>query len=334
MFIKKSGPGLKDIAEKAGLAVPTVSLILNGRSNNYISAKTRERVLAIAHELKYRPRFSGKLLSGQRTRTAAIVLTQAIHIAEPHLQELVLDLIGRLEGMEYAAYVATLGRDALSQLVDLADRGCEAFVFIGRMDEAEDASSLLKERRLSYIGYNSNLDRSVDSDTPVGVAALLRHFLDRGRADFKMFLLPEAEAFAPNSRAAALHHLFPSDSDEALRAERFIYMVQPGQDSTSRYEAGMAATRELLATTPRPGALFYHTDHHALGGIKALGEAGLRVGSDVLVAGYNNIEAMRWLPFPASSAAPDLESITPALLSELLGAGPCRRRIEPKVFLR
>ncbi|MBN8215074.1 MAG: LacI family DNA-binding transcriptional regulator [Spirochaetes bacterium] len=334
MFAKQSGPGLKDIAEKAGLAIPTVSLILNGRSNNYISAKTRERVLAIARELKYRPRFSGKLISGQRTRTAAIVLTQAIHIAEPHLQELVLNLIGRLEGMEYAAYVATLGRDPIAQLGNLADRGCEAFVLIGRMDDAEAATELFRQRRLSYIGYNSNLDRSVDSETPVGVAALLRHFLDCGRTDFKMFLLAEAEGFAPNSRSAALLHLFPDDADAALRSDRILFMADAGADAPSRFEAGFAATHTLVSSVPRPGALFYHTDHHALGGIKALSEAGLRVGTDVLVAGYNNIEAMRWLPFPASSAAPDLERLAPALLSELLGEGPCRRRIEPKVFLR
>ena len=61
------GTGIRTVAELAGVSIGTVSKILNpGSSANIrVSAETREKVLAAADRLGYRPSYGAKLLRGE-----------------------------------------------------------------------------------------------------------------------------------------------------------------------------------------------------------------------------------------------------------------------------
>src|SRR5689334_11957122 len=56
-----------DIADKAGVSITTVSRALNGYSD--VNEKTRQRIIAIAEELKYYPSAAARHLQGKRTNT-------------------------------------------------------------------------------------------------------------------------------------------------------------------------------------------------------------------------------------------------------------------------
>jgi DNA-binding LacI/PurR family transcriptional regulator len=68
---------------------------------------------------------------------------------------------------------------------------------------------------------------------------------------------------------------------------------------------GAAAVRSLLAQGPPPDALFCFNDLLALGALRALHEAGLRVPDDVAVVGFDDIEEARY-------STPTLTTVTPA----------------------
>lgn len=67
--------GLKEVAKAAGCSVAVASTVLNNaKGNTAVGAKTRERVLAVAQQLNYRPHFAARSLIGQRTMTLGLYI--------------------------------------------------------------------------------------------------------------------------------------------------------------------------------------------------------------------------------------------------------------------
>src|SRR5207249_2774515 len=65
---------IRDVARVAGVSLSTVSQVLNGRAG-YASADTRDRVLAAARDLNYRPNALARGLVTSRTGTLGLVIT-------------------------------------------------------------------------------------------------------------------------------------------------------------------------------------------------------------------------------------------------------------------
>jgi len=64
---------LADVARRAGVAVTTVSHVLNRRDDTWISDATRTKVIAIARELGYRPNALARSLRSQSTHTLGVI---------------------------------------------------------------------------------------------------------------------------------------------------------------------------------------------------------------------------------------------------------------------
>ena len=85
---------LKQIAKSAGVSIPTVSRILNGRESGVpIREQTRERVLAVANELGYKPNLLARGLVGSKSSLIGVIVRD---IADPFLNQV-------LKGMYDAA---------------------------------------------------------------------------------------------------------------------------------------------------------------------------------------------------------------------------------------
>ncbi|MEK6796364.1 MAG: LacI family DNA-binding transcriptional regulator [Spirochaetota bacterium] len=332
---KKRVIGLKDIAREAGVAVPTVSLILNGRTNTFIADATRERVKAIAHRLNYRAKFSHKLIHGAQTHTAAIVITEEIHRADEHIRSLVLLLIEKLECLGYSSYVTTLVGVPAERIRDLIDRGTDAFIVIGVPEDGAALRQVFIENDVHYLGYNATLDRNIISDTPAGVEKIIRYFIAQGRDRFRLLIDDDRESYAPNSRFAGLTRVFPDMPEDELW-ERYVFPLAriPRDGMEDRFASGYATTRSLMEKAVDAAALFYFTDIYALGGAKWLVENGIAVGKDMLVAGFNNTEAVKYHPFPISSGDQDIDAVTDAIAENLFSDGPCGVTIVPNVVFR
>lgn len=75
---------LKDVAEKAGVTVTTVSRVINNRG--YISEQTRKKIYDVMKELNYQPNELARSLSKQRTNTIGIIVP---HIVHPYFAKLI-----------------------------------------------------------------------------------------------------------------------------------------------------------------------------------------------------------------------------------------------------
>ena len=66
---------LKDIADKAGVSLMTVSRVMN--NDPKVGAKTRDKITAIAQELKYSPNVAARRLSSSKSFFIGIVCEYA-----------------------------------------------------------------------------------------------------------------------------------------------------------------------------------------------------------------------------------------------------------------
>lgn len=70
-------PTIKDVAEKAGVTVTTVSRVLNNRG--YISDKTRKRVYEVMREINYQPNEVARALTKKNTNIIGVIVPSIIH---------------------------------------------------------------------------------------------------------------------------------------------------------------------------------------------------------------------------------------------------------------
>jgi LacI family transcriptional regulator len=105
---------VKDVAARAGVTQPAVSVVLNGaRSNTLVSDSTRQKIMQAAMELGYRPNRSAQTMRSGKSRMIGVLLrnnSRAMEdelMAHPLTYEMVL---GINEGLDVAGYMMALVR--------------------------------------------------------------------------------------------------------------------------------------------------------------------------------------------------------------------------------
>ena len=273
---------LKELAERLGLSPATVSLVIN-RSPvaDSIPQETKDRVLAAARKYKYRPSFFARSLRAQRSFTIGVIV--------PEVSD------------GYSASVMSGVEDHLLQ------EGYFYFVVSHRhrADLIDEYPRLFLER---------SVDGLIAVDTPwtlqlsVPVVTVSGHNHVKGVTNIVLDHVRAAEI--------ALKHLFhlghreiafikgqEFSSDTAVRwaniekAARHLglrissALVSQLEGDSPSPELGYEATQKLLSSHKRFTALFAFNDISAMGAIRALREARLRVPDDVSVVGFDDIES-------------------------------------------
>ncbi len=326
---------LKMVAERAGLSPSTVSQILNRRPNDFSSEETRQRVFAIASEIGYKQNFGHKVLRGDKTHTVAILLGMHRLSLEEHIQELIIMLLDKFEQRNYASYLISLGETAagnMRKVRDLISRGVDGFVAIGAPHGAKEIEQEIMMQGKCLIGFNADFQRDVCQRVSPSAETILRFFLAEGRSNFKVLFGNSVNI----ERMQAFSRIFPDLSREEITARYYVNMGDLGEhndiDLFSR--VGYEKTREVMEKDPSIQALYYMNDYFVLGGVKYLFEHGYKIGKDVAVGGFNNINAVRNHVCPISSGRHKLEEISDILVQEVEETGKLKKMIEPETIIR
>ncbi|MHA3948042.1 LacI family DNA-binding transcriptional regulator [Cellulomonas bogoriensis] len=273
------------IAEEAGVSVPTVSKVLNGRAD--VAEATRVRIEELIQHHGYR-----------RRRVAPATNAPMV--------DLVFHRLGSPWAMELIRGVEDVAREAGVEVV-LSEAG------EGRIPRTEWLESVLKRRPLGAIMVFSDLEASqrrqlearnipfvvvdpvgeeVDDVPSIGSAnfnggmVATRHLLGLGHRRIAVIGsaqdVPCSTARIAGYRAALEAHGVPVDP-------RFIRHGNFSVDGGHRH--GL----DLLQLADRPTAIFAGSDLQALGVYKAARDLSLHVPQDVSVVGYDNIDAAVWV---------------------------------------
>jgi DNA-binding LacI/PurR family transcriptional regulator len=296
-----------DVARRAGVSQPTVSLVLSGNPRARVAEGTRARVLRAAEELGYRPNMLARGLVQQRSYALGVMVPD---LGNPFFSEVVRG-VERVAAQEGYAVLLCDTREATAErhLEALRDRVVDG-VIIDAVGGTSLPESLLAGLNVMLIDEPSERWPGIASDALQAGRLVAEHLLALGHRELAMTGPAEAahgfrmreRGFVQVLRGAGL-------SLESGRLRRAPATVQGGMD----------AMRALLARSDRPTAVFCVNDLMALGALKACLSAGVGVPGGLSIAGCDDIEM-------ASVVTPELTTV--AVPARELGARAARQLLQ------
>jgi DNA-binding LacI/PurR family transcriptional regulator len=294
-------PVMADVARRAGVSYQTVSRVINDHPS--VAPSTRARVSAAIAELGYRPNAAARALVTRSNRTIGLVTVNISQYGPAHTM---LGLEEAVRGAGYALGVAILddlSQDAMKEAVDrFVAQSVDAVVVQATYDAAVRAVAALRvpvPLVAVQAGHGDVPTASVDQAAGAGLAT--HHLLDLGHR--------------------SVHHVSgPHDSQEArarvqawrgalTAASCEVPDLEPGDwTAVSGYEAGrrLVARREAGEAVT---AVFAANDQMAVGVLRALAEADLRVPQDVSVVGFDDIPEAAYLSPPLTTVRQDFAEL-------------------------
>ena len=276
-------PTMKRIAGQLGVSITTVSKVLNNHTD--ISEATRQRVLAKVKELGYQPNAVARSLTLRSTRTIGIVIPDLMH---SFFVEIIAGLEKVASARGYGLLLCSSNEDARKErqeLEMLRQRQVDAIVLASA--NAEGNTDLLQ--RLSAIGIGVvMIDR--DDHPDVRCDRVLTDDLEVGRLATSHLLSLGRTAIAHIAGPPIVHAKRRADGyTNALRdaglTARPEWIVRAGFKDADGYRA----MKKLLTVRPKIDGVFAANDPAAIGAMKAIWEAGLRVPEDIAVVGAGDI---------------------------------------------
>jgi DNA-binding LacI/PurR family transcriptional regulator len=298
------------IAETAGVSVPTVSKVLNGRSG--VSDQTRARVEELIEQYGYRkpPAKGNDTLELVFAELAGMPAVEIIRGVEQVARKYRFGVVISESGPGPTA--------AAGAVDDLIERRPRAVLAVGRLSEAE--RDLLKTRGIPFVILDPAGD--LPDDVPFvgatdfrGGQVATRHLLKLGHR--RIALLTEPEHLPCHARLAGFHSAL---QEAGIPAQPDLVVT-----AALTREAGYTAAAGLLARggTDRPTAVFASSDLQALGVYRAAREAGLRVPEDLSVVGFDDLPVGAWVDPPLTTVHRPLAEMAAAAaeLAVSLGRG-------------
>ena len=322
-------PRMADVAGVAGVSQQTVSRVLNDFPK--IRPATRDRVLAAIEQTGYRRNVAARTLVTRRSGTIGVITADMNHFGPSNIL-LGLESASRAAGYNLSlAGLPEISGTALRAAVDqVLDQAVEAVVMlVAHWTALTLAQSLRIGVPLVLVeGDLSATPLTAGVDQIAGARMATNHLLDLGH-DSVVHLPGPADWLEASARREGWRMAL----EERARPIPAL-MAEGDWSSHSGYEASTAMLRQC-----RPTAVFAAYDQMALGLLRALHEAGLRVPEDVSVVGFDDLPESGYFTPPLTTVRQDLHELgqrTMALVLRVL-AGELDASVplvEPRLIIR
>jgi LacI family transcriptional regulator len=307
---------LKDIAQRVGVSVTTVSRALGGYED--VAEETREKVLRAAEELGYYPSATARQLQKRRTDTIGFVIpTFGPRFSDPYFSELLAGIGNEAARHHFDLLVSTRSPDSPGE-----EEAYRRLVDGRRVDGVLAVRTRVEDPRLWYLiqrGFpfvafgRSHADDDfpyLDVDGQKGMHDAIQHLIDLGHESI-------AYVSAPLDLTFATHRL--AGYRQALEESGLVYDEELVAVGNLTEEDGYQAAHRLLSLPDPLTAISVANDLMALGAMRAVHECGLRVGQDVAITGFDDIPL-------AAHAHPPLTTVRQPIYD--IGRRICRMLIQ------
>jgi LacI family transcriptional regulator len=284
---------MRDVAKASGFSPATVSIVLNNAPlARYIAPATKKRIEDVAKKFGYRPNAMARFLRSKRSHTVGVMF---FDITDPFCTPV-------LRGIENALYQCSyvpIFADAHNQrnrferyLELLLDHHIEALIVVANWLFVDiQLLADLNKRNISAatIGWELPGDTvsSVMVDNETGGRLAIQHLHQLGHRKIAFIRGPKRVVdAAPRWRGIQKYaHAASLDIDPALIAQ-----LPDSLDPNSSFEGGQRLTEELLQKKKRFTALLAFDDMTAIGAIRALTKAGVKVPEQCSVVGFDDVQ--------------------------------------------
>ncbi len=295
---------MKDIAQDLGVSMVTVSKVL--RNHPDISEETRERVLRRIEELNYRPNLAARALVTGKTHLMGLVVPDLVHSFFSQLANAISKVL-RKQGYSLVISSSQEDPELEQQEIDhLLARSADC-LFIASTQCTIESFRRIEEQETPYIlvdrkfqGLAANFV-GVD-DEQVGYMAT-EHLVEIGCRRIAHIGAPYASPAI--GRLEGFRRALNRHGIEV--PVEYVFTRPHGDDAGDL--TGYVAMKKLLNLRPIPDAVFCHNDPTALGAMKAVLEAGLKIPEDIAIVGCGNVRYSDSLRVPLSTIDQDCEAI-------------------------
>jgi DNA-binding LacI/PurR family transcriptional regulator len=308
--VKRSGEKnftvtMRDVAKASGFSPATVSIVLNNAPlARYIAATTKKRIEETAKRMGYRPNAMARFLRSKRSNSVGVML---FDVTDPFC----IPVLRGIENGLYQAGYTPIFADAHNQasrferyMEMLLERHVEGLIVVANwlfVDIQLLADLTKREIPAVTIGWELPTDNisSVIVDNEAGARLALEHLFQLGHRKIayirgpKMLIdsAPRWRGIQKFAQASGL------EIDSAL-----VLQLPESFDPNSSFENGFRLTEELLQHKKKFSALMAFDDLTAMGAIRALAKAGIKVPEQCSVTGFDDVAI-------SSLSAPSLTTV-------------------------
>ena len=304
---KSGGPAvtIAYIAESAGVSVPTVSKVLNGRSG--VSDETRSRVEELIHRYGYRkpPKNRSNLVELVFRELESMWAVEIIRGVERAARRNKVSVLVSEFGLQEAPE---------RTIDDTLGRRPQCVLSVAWLSPEE--RDQLQAKGIPFVVFDPN--RELPEGVPFvgatnfrGGQSATRHLIELGHRRIAMITGPDHPfclARTAGYSSALVEAGLPVEQDLLVKAQL-------------TREDGCVAARALLSRPDRPTAVFTANDMQALGVYQAARELGLRIPDDLSVVGFDDVPAVAWADPPLTTVHQPLADMAVAATELALALG-------------
>lgn len=298
-----------DIAKLAGVSRSTVSRVVNNYPN--VPKETREKVLKVIEEYDYVPHASARMLAGAKNRIIGLFI---IDLAErtggiknritksPYYLEFVSSVIEHASEKGYKVLVHIIhNSEGYKEIKEcFYNKTISGGIFIGENDDDEAIKKIINAGyKVALIDQNVSKDNDennkciiVNADNFNGAYKATKYLIDCNHKNIA-HITGDIEKFSSIERLKGYKKAL-QDSNIPIK-EDFIVK------SKFLEESGYDSAKKLLSNDEKPTAIFTGNDKIAIGAMKAIKEANLKVPEDISIIGFDDIEECKYLNPPLTS---------------------------------
>lgn len=271
----------KEVAERAGVSVATVSYVLNGKPG--VSEQTRRKVHAVMSELGYKPSYAARALKIKKTNHLAVLVH---YLGDPFEAGILSHIEHQARSHGYFVSFQTYHREDEERFLQDVSGRIDGVLLLGQSLMEENLSGLLASG-IPVVSILEPMRRTggdafVDMDWEEGMRQLIRHFAEQGHR--RIGFMATGISDHPHERRREAFRI-------AMAAEGLHYTEEDVLIGGGRLEGAKSAMKQHLTggTDLVPAAWIAANDLMAVGMLSACREAGVRVPEDMGIAGCENI---------------------------------------------
>jgi DNA-binding LacI/PurR family transcriptional regulator len=308
---------LKDIAERSGYSVTTVSRALAGYSD--VNEQTRQHITEIAHALGYQPNLLARQFRSQRTHTIGIIIPAHDYtFSTGFYSQLMLGIGDAASAEHYDLLISAqeAGDDEMVAYRRMVAGNRVDGMIVARTRENDVRIRYLIEQQHPFVvsGRGAPNEASdfpyIDVDSQAGIRSVVQHFVELGHRDIGLILPPPEMAFTGFRHDGYCEGL--AQAGIPYRPEYVVY-------GDLWWSGGYQGTQSLLDRHLELTAVIACNDLMALGAMSAIQSRGLLVGRDVAVAGFDDIPAAEYAYPPLTTLHQPIYEIGQRLVKMLMG---------------
>lgn len=297
-----------DVAQKAGVSISTVSRVLNNNPN--VLEDTRQKVLEAIKELNFKPNPIARGLVAKQTSLIEVFFSWSGY--QFNLQS--AWYVGLLNGInevvqenQYGLLINTIAGvfDPQEVYRKVYHNAVDGVLMVSPYLEERDVLQMMDQKvPVVLIGYRTDDPRMdyVDSDNVQASVTVVDHLVKLGHKKIAFISGQAKTSRNATDRLKGFHQAMAKNGLE-VPADHLV-------EGDFMRPSGEEAMKKLLALPDRPTAVFASNDLMALGAWDVIEEAGLTVGGDIALVGFDDITEAFTPPYSLTTVRQDYRAIS------------------------